>query len=787
MRPEHVGRYEVKAELGRGGMAAVYQAYDPRFKRDVAVKVLPAELLHDPAFHARFIREAEIIASLEHPAIVPVHDFGEEAGQPYIVMRMMTGGTLADRLRQGPLSVQQTARLLAALALALDRAHAKGIIHRDLKPSNILFDSDDNPYLSDFGIAKLAEAGTAVTGTGVIGTPAYMSPEQARGDRDLDSRSDLYALGAVVYEMLTGRQPYEAETPMGQAVKHITEPVPDILTVQPDLPAAAATFIEKAMAKSRDARYGTAGELSDGLAMLAPVTPPARRPAAATAPTEGPTAVRRPALAYAERTEKFTPAETRAATSEGPRAARAPRWMWGTLGAIGAAAVCLVAVLATAESLRNNVPTSPSPAPPSTRAPVDPTEAPSTRAQVDPTEAPIIAATVPLAPPAFECTDELGCLTIAPGEPIHLAWALVVSGENAALGIDVRRGVELALDDQGSAILNHPIELTGEDTGCSAAGGLAAAQRLAADMTIAAIIGTSCSSEARVAGPILSDNGFTLVSASNTAPDLTDPATHVAGFLRIAHNDKVEGAVAAEFAFNRLGVTKAATIHDGSPYAEGLVEVFTQMFVELGGEIVAQEEIKPGDTDMHTPLTNIAAAGSELIFYPIFVAEGGFVTAQARATPGLETVVLLGADGMFTPKFLEAAGAAAEGMYHASPDFSAFTGGYAAFLDKYQVKYGESPIAAYHTHAYDAANIIFAAIEKVAVQAADGTLHIGRAALRTALFATKDFAGLTGNITCNADGDCADPHIAVYQTVNADAAAWNPGAESDSNPKKIYP
>ena len=221
--PQQIGRYEIRAELGRGGMATVYRAYDPRFTREVAIKVLPREFLHDTQFRARFEREARTIATLEHPAIVPVYDFGEEDKQPYIVMRLMTGGSLADRLSHSPLSLLESARIFNRLTPALDRAHSKGVIHRDLKPGNILFDDDNNPYISDFGIAKITEAGTVYTHSGgIVGTPAYMSPEQARGDRDIDSRSDIYALGAILYEMLTGRLPYEADTPMGLAVKHIT-------------------------------------------------------------------------------------------------------------------------------------------------------------------------------------------------------------------------------------------------------------------------------------------------------------------------------------------------------------------------------------------------------------------------------------------------------------------------------------------------------------------------------------------------------------------------------------
>jgi len=261
MSYDRIGRYEIKAELGRGGMATVFHAYDPRFKRDVAVKVLPREFLHDLTFRERFEREAQTIATLEHQAIVPVYDFGEEEGQPYLVMRYMPGGSLADRLAHGALSTQEVTQILTRLAPALDKAHSQGIIHRDLKPANILFDDEGNPYLSDFGIAKLVEATAALTGSAIIGTPAYMSPEQAKGE-EVDGRSDVYGLAVLLFEMLTGDLPYEADTPMGLAVKHITEPVPRILTVKPDLPFEIEAVMNKALAKEPDERFSTAGKMA---------------------------------------------------------------------------------------------------------------------------------------------------------------------------------------------------------------------------------------------------------------------------------------------------------------------------------------------------------------------------------------------------------------------------------------------------------------------------------------------------------------------------------------------
>lgn len=267
-KPKKVGRYEIKSELGRGGMATVYLGYDQRFEREVAVKILPAEFLHDPQFSVRFHREAKVIAALEHPAIVPVYDVGEADGLPYFVMRYMDGGSLADLLAKGEFSLKKAARIINTIAPALDEAHTKGIIHRDLKPANILFDHSEQPYLSDFGIAKISDSQTNVTGSAIIGTPAYMSPEQAQG-KEIDGRSDIYALGAILYRMLTGVHPYEGDTPMSMAIKHITDPVPDILKDEPNLPPSIGTFIYRAMAKDPDDRFQTAVELAQTLNALA--------------------------------------------------------------------------------------------------------------------------------------------------------------------------------------------------------------------------------------------------------------------------------------------------------------------------------------------------------------------------------------------------------------------------------------------------------------------------------------------------------------------------------------
>ncbi|MBV6449756.1 MAG: Serine/threonine-protein kinase PknD [Anaerolineales bacterium] len=264
MSPDKVGRYKIKSELGRGGMATVYRAHDPSFNREVAIKVLPREMLHNLLNRSRFKRELKFIASLEHPAIVPVYDVGEDGDQPFFVMRYMSGGSLSDMIKQGPFTLPDAALIIERLAAALDHAHAHKIIHRDIKPDNVLFDGSHNPYLSDFGVAKLTESVVSATGNEVIGTPAYISPEQARGEQ-VDRRADIYGLGAILYEMLTGERPYNGESVIGIALQHVNEPIPDILKVRPDLPPEVDTIIKTALAKDKNDRYATALDMARAL------------------------------------------------------------------------------------------------------------------------------------------------------------------------------------------------------------------------------------------------------------------------------------------------------------------------------------------------------------------------------------------------------------------------------------------------------------------------------------------------------------------------------------------
>src|SRR5215216_3376727 len=267
--PDKIGRYKIKEELGHGEMGAVYRAFDPSFNREVAIKVLPLEMMRNLKILARFRRELKMIALLEHPAIVPVYDVGEENGQPYYVMRYMSGGSLRRWLQNGKLSLQDTADIIERIALGLEYAHRKGIVHRDLTPDNILFDNHNNPFITDFSLAKLvADTFRTNSGNGFIGTPEYISPEQAQS-LPVDHRADIYGLGVIAYEMLTGKQPYEATDPFGVLVKHVNDPVPEILQANPGLPPEVDAIIKKAMAKNRDDRYESAVDFARDLTKLA--------------------------------------------------------------------------------------------------------------------------------------------------------------------------------------------------------------------------------------------------------------------------------------------------------------------------------------------------------------------------------------------------------------------------------------------------------------------------------------------------------------------------------------
>lgn len=367
----------------------------------------------------------------------------------------------------------------------------------------------------------------------------------------------------------------------------------------------------------------------------------------------------------------------------------------------------------------------------------------------------------------FECRDQIGFAVIAPDDPIHIVYMLTVSGATAFLGEDSKGGIEIAIDDRGGQLLGHEIKLTGKDTGCTAEGGFNAATKVVMDPTVIGVIGTNCASAATAASPTISRAGLVMLSPTNSAPALTlEGETWQPGYYRINNNDLLQGSVAAEFAFKELKATNAATVHDGSPYANQLQAVFANRFQGLGGTITFQGAVNVGDTNMRTVLTSVAADSPDVLYFPIFEPEGTFIVAQSSEIAGLENTLLMGADGLMARSFPSNAGSNVVGMYLTGTYVSGPK--YDELLAKWQNKFGSIPPSVFHAFAYDATNLLLDAIKKVAIFDRDGTLYIGRQTLRDALNTITDYAGITGILSCEGKDYSA---LGIQNTVHGDYAS----------------
>jgi len=361
-----------------------------------------------------------------------------------------------------------------------------------------------------------------------------------------------------------------------------------------------------------------------------------------------------------------------------------------------------------------------------------------------------------------------GSIVVAPGDPLIIGVATIRSGEGLVpLGDDILRGVELAVDARPVVTVGDvefPIELDVQDDQCSQVGGQAVANYYVTLPEVVGVVGPTCSSACRAAGPIFDGSNYTMISSSCTAPDLTDAETGFASFNRTTPNDAAQGAEAAGFIYNTLGLTKIATIHDGSPYGEGLVKKLTEAFTELGGEVVFADSITVGETNYRTVLTPIAESGAELIYFGGFPQEAARLIEQ-RLDVNLGELPFMGADGINTPELINLAGELAEGVYASSP-VATESEALAEFLAKYEEKYDTEPTAAFHAYAYDAANMLLDAIEAVGTIDDDGNLVIDRAELAEFIRsygAEEPVAGLSGELVCDGSGDCAVPTFGFFQ------------------------
>jgi serine/threonine protein kinase len=416
------GPYQIVAPVGEGGMAAVYKAYQSSMERYVALKVLPRQMAQSEEFIARFKREARLLAQLQHPHILPVFDYGQADDFTYIVMPYVQSGTLADLLKARRVNYSEIRRIVTQIADALGYAHARGMIHRDIKPSNVLVDERGNCLLTDFGLARMAVATSMLTSSGAImGTPAYMSPEQGTGGV-VDGRSDIYSLGIILYEMVTGRVPYSAETPIAIVFKHIQDALPPARNFAPDLPEALELVLLKSLAKRPEDRYQTTDEfihaIQEAIPFTSAVTPaPTSPPSPALQVNSAPPSPNAnlptmlepvskppsrppstpPVAAPASYTPPSQPSYKSVAQSQiQPARKGLPVWALAGAGVIGLGLVAILAIALAINFIRNNL-----------AAPV-PTDLPTATPPAAATTAPEVVAPTDVAPVA--------ALEILPGE-----------------------------------------------------------------------------------------------------------------------------------------------------------------------------------------------------------------------------------------------------------------------------------------------------------------------------------------------------------------------------------
>ncbi len=370
----------------------------------------------------------------------------------------------------------------------------------------------------------------------------------------------------------------------------------------------------------------------------------------------------------------------------------------------------------------------------------------------------------------------LGEVTVSAGDAIQIRSLNAISGDVAFLGVPNENGIRMAVADYGQ-IHGFDVDLgAGLDDLCSADGGQAAAQIIVADEQVIGVIGTSCSGAATAASPLISEAGMVMISGSNTSPALTSDlagtagSAYHAGYYRTAHNDLYQGAAAANFALEVLGVTSAAAIHDGDPYTEGLAQAFSDAFEAGGGTITVFTAVNKGDTDMVPVLTEVAASGPEMLFFPIFQPEGDFIIQQAGSVAGMGGITMMAADGLLNSDYL--ALAESENMYFSGPDTrygdnaNQSTGELAAdVLADYEAEYGEVPAAPFWAHSYDAAVLLMDAIAHASYMDGDD-LVIDRAGVREHLDSVSDYAGLIGTMSCDAYGDCGSQKITVIQNTD---------------------
>ena len=651
-----IGRYHVLQPLGEGGMAFVYKAYDTHLDCEVALKIIRLENL--PANRIdktieRFEREAKRMARLTHSNIVKVIDYGEYEGIPYLVMPLISGGTLKERMGR-PMTWSDAVRIIEPIADALNYAHSKGIIHRDIKPSNILVTESGTPMLSDFGIAKILddENTRELTTTGVgIGTPEYMAPEQATGV-EIDERADIYALGVVLYEMIAGRRPFEATTPMAVLIKQARDPLPRPSQFNGQITARNEQILIKALAKNPENRYQSMG---DFLSALKEKHEPEIKPSKAPYPDT-----------IQENRNKYVSQGT-----NNKKKNKSPSVVVILLGVV--AFVFSIILFGRLDNYVQN-------------------------GEVDSTDDGAITA------------EEVSVFD----EQLKVAALVPLTGPVPTYGESVKNGISMAVEEWNAdgGVLGKEIVLVFEDSQCSADPAVDAANKVIYEDEINYIIGEVCSSASIPVAEIAERESVLQISPTSTNIDVTlnsDGSTRDTVF-RACFIDPFQGTAMAKFARNQ-GYSNAYVMYDPeNDYVRGIAEVFVETFEEYGGSIVGSASYDTEETDFTLILEDIESSGAEILCLPDYYRIVSIVSAQIK-TMGLDIVVIGGDVWDSADLDLEAT----DGYYYIN-HYSPYDSRKAVveWVEKYSLEYGAIPDAL-ATIGYDAANMLFTSIEKAGV------------------------------------------------------------------------
>jgi branched-chain amino acid transport system substrate-binding protein len=677
-------RYTLTTRLGKGAMGIVYRATDLQTGQDVAVKVIARELALDDDTLERFRREGEALRQLRHPNIVGFIDMLTLEEQHVIIMEYVPGGSLHALLREGPLPLERTRRMTLELCDALTRAHHLNIIHRDLKPENVLLAADGTPKLTDFGVARLISEGTRLTSTGAqVGTPFYMSPEAWEG-KPLDAQTDIWSLGIMLYEMLSGQVPFSGDTIVAVMNKVLNAPLPELTDLRPDVPPGLAEIVRRMLERDKADRYHSMRELAADLERGEPLTLVADKlRSGAAKPTQARARPQKTAVAQAQR-QGLSP--------------------WLAVG-LGAVALLLLAGaglglggwwLATHPAI--------------THTPF------VTQLSSAPTAAALMPTPAPTRLPVYVTQGTRGAApsqaaTAAANPALKIGVLVPLSGPNAAYGASARDGAQMAVDEWNAqgGLLGAAISAILADGQCRADPAVAAAQRLFDQDGVRYLIGEVCSVASLPVSAIAESKGVVQISPASSSPKVTlnDDGSTKAYVFRACFTDPFQGTVMANFALG-LRLQRAYVIWDqSSDYSRGLADNFITAFESAGGTIGGKEAYAPETKDFSAILGRVAAKSTQVLFVPDLSQRVNLIAQQAQAQK--LTAVLMGGDG-WEGSDLDLS--ALDGGYY-STGYSELApqAGASAWAARYRARYNRAPDAM-AALAYDAANLLFIAIRR---------------------------------------------------------------------------